>query len=144
MSRYLDDLEALLADPGSPVSVDADGQLHLKALTAEVVDPEVLAQRDAVVARLPRVPLTELLIEVDRESGFSAHLTHAGGASPRHPELEHRRDLYAAILSLACTFGSTRMAELTGISAATIDWTSPGPAELEPHGQSDGCAQPDR
>ncbi len=123
MSRYLDDLEALLADPDSPVSVDADGQLHLKALTAEVIDPEVLAQRDAVVARLPRVPLTELLIEVDRESGFSAHLTHAGGASPRHPELEHRRNLYAAILSLACNFGSTRMAELTGISADTIDWT---------------------
>ena len=123
MSRYLDDLEALLADPDSPVSVDADGQLHLKALTAEVIDPEVLAQRDAVVARLPRVPLTELLIEVDRESGFSALLTHAGGASPRHPELEHRRNLYAAILSLACNFGSTRMAELTGISADTIDWT---------------------
>ncbi|MGH9149413.1 MAG: Tn3 family transposase [Acidimicrobiales bacterium] len=123
MSRYLDDLEALLADPDSPVSVDAGGQLHLKALTAEVIDPEVLAQRDAVVARLPRVPLTELLIEVDRESGFSTHLTHAGGASPRHPELEHRRNLYAAILSLACNFGPTRMAELTGISADTIDWT---------------------
>lgn len=123
MSRYLDDLEALLADPDGPVSVDAAGQLHLKALTAEVVDPVVLAQRDAVVARLPRVPLTELLIEVDRESDFSAHLTHAGGASPRHPELEHRRNLYAAILSLACNFGSTRMAELTGISADTIDWT---------------------
>jgi hypothetical protein len=42
--------------PESSVSVDADGQLHLKALTAEVIDPEVLAQRDAVVARLPRVP----------------------------------------------------------------------------------------
>lgn len=123
MARYLDDLEALLTDPDSPVSVDAGGQLHLKALSAELIDPEVLAQRDAVVARLPRVPLTELLIEVDRESGFSAHLTHAGGASPRHPELEHRRNLYAAILSLACNFGSTRMAELTGISADTIDWT---------------------
>ncbi len=123
IERYLDDLEALLADPDSPVSVDAGGQLHLKALTAEVIDPEILAQRDAVVARLPRVPLTELLIEVDRESGFSTHLTHAGGASPRHPELEHRRNLYAAILSLACNFGSTRMAELTGISADTIDWT---------------------
>jgi Transposase and inactivated derivatives, TnpA family len=69
------------------------------------------------------VPLTELLIEVDRESGFSAHLTHAAGASPRHPELEHRRNLYAAVLSLACNFGSTRMAELTGIPADTIDWT---------------------
>ncbi len=67
--------------------------------------------------------MTELLIEVDRESQFLAHLTHAGGATPRHPDLEHRRNLYAAILSLACNFGSTRMAELTGISADTIDWT---------------------
>ena len=123
MERHLDDLEALLADPDGPVTVDSDGELHLKALTAEVVDPEALAQRDAVVARLPRVPLTELLIEVDRENGFSAHLTHAAGASPRHSELEHRRNLYAAILSLACNFGSTRMAELTRIPADTIDWT---------------------
>lgn len=123
MSRYLDDLEAFLSEPDGPVHLDANGQLHLKALTAEVVDPEVLAQRDAVLDRLPVVPLTELLIEVDRESGFSAHLTHAGGASPRRPELEHRRNLYAAIVSLACNFGSTRMAELTGIGADTIDWT---------------------
>ena len=123
MSGYLDDLEAILAEPDGPVSIDADGQLHLKALAAEAIDPEILAQRNAVVARLPRVPLTELLIEVDRESGFSTHLTHAGGASPRHGELEHRRNLYAAVLSLACNFGSTRMAELTGIPADTIDWT---------------------
>lgn len=123
MERLLDDLEALLGDPDGPVSVDADDQLHLKALSAEVVDPVALAQRDAVLARLPMVPLTELLIEVDRETGFSAHLTHAGATSPRHSEMEHRRILYAAILSLACNFGSTRMAELTNISADTIDWT---------------------
>ncbi len=122
--RYLDDLDALLADPDAPVRLDADGELHLKALTAEVVDASVMAERDAVVARLPAVPLTELLIEVDRETGFSSHLTHAGGASPRHSDLEHRRNLYAALLSLACNFGSTRMAELTGISADTIDWTT--------------------
>lgn len=123
MSRYLDGLEVLLADPEGPVRLDTDGHLHLSPLTAEVVDPAVLAEREAVVARLPVVPLTELLIEIDRETGFSTHLTHAGGASPRLPELEHRRNLYAAILSLACNFGSTRMAELTGISADTIDWT---------------------
>jgi TnpA family transposase len=123
MQRDLDDLDAMLAEPDGPVRLDGNGQLHLKALTAEVVDPSVLAERDAVVARLPVVPLTELLIEVDRETGFSTHLTHAGGGTPRHPELEHRRNLYAAILSLACNFGSTRMAELTGIPADTIDWT---------------------
>ena len=123
-SRYLDDLEVLLADADGPVRLDQEGQLHLSPLSAEVVDPSVLAERDAVVARLPVVPLTELLIEVDRETGFSAHLTHAGGASPRRPELEHRRNLYAAVLAQACNFVTTRMAELTGIPADVIDWTT--------------------
>ena len=139
MSRYLEDLEALLADPDGAVSVDADGQLYLKALTAEVIDHQVLAQRNAVVARLPRVPLTQLLIEVDRESGFSLHLTHAGGASPRHPGLEHRGNLYAAILSLACNFGSTRMADVTGISAAP-----PGGSGRRRLGAADRLTRPPR
>jgi TnpA family transposase len=68
------------------------------------------------------VPLAELLIEVDQLTGFTAHLTHAGGATPRSPELEHRRNLYAAVLAQACNFGTTRMAELTGISVDSLDW----------------------
>ena len=124
LGRYLDDLDALLGGTDSPVRLDGDGQLHLSPLMAEVLDPSVLVEQDGVVARLPVVPLTELLIEVDRETRFSTHLTHAGGANPRHPELEHRRNLYAAILAQACNFGITRMAELTGIPADAIDWAT--------------------
>ena len=124
MARYLDDLEALLADPDGPVRIDDAGELHLRPLAAEVVDPAVLVQRDGVVARLPIVPLTEVLIETDGEIHWSRHFTHAGGGSPRHPPLEHQRNLYAALLAQACNFGSTRMAELTGIPADTIDWTT--------------------
>jgi TnpA family transposase len=123
MARYLDDLEALLADPDSPVRLDDAGELHLRPLAAEI-DPAVAVERDGVVARLPIVPLTELLIETDGDVHWSRHFTHAGGASPRHPVLEHQRNLYAALLAQACNFGSTRMAELTGISADTIDWTT--------------------
>jgi TnpA family transposase len=68
--------------------------------------------------------LTELLIEVDWETGFSDHLTHAGGATPRLPVLEHRRNLYAALLAQACNYGTARMAELTGISVDALDWTT--------------------
>ena len=124
MARYLDDLEALLADPDGPVRLDDAGELHLRPLAAEAIDPAVMVERDGVVARLPIVPLTELLIETDGEIHWSRHLTHAGGGSPRHSPLEHQRNLYAAILAQACNFGSTRMAELTGISADTIDWTT--------------------
>jgi len=124
MSGYLDDLEVLLADTDSPVRVDEHGELHLSPLDAETIDPVVLAERDAVAARLPVLPLTELLIEVDRETGFSDHLTHAGGATPRLPVLEHRRNLYAALLAQACNYGTARMAELTGISVDALDWTT--------------------
>jgi len=124
ISRYLDDLEALLANPDSPVRLDDHGELHLSPLDAETVDPVIVAERDAVVAHLPVLPLTELLIEVDAQTGFSAHLTHVGGSSPRLPVLEHRRNLYAAILAQACNYGTARMAELTGISVDALDWTT--------------------
>ncbi len=81
-------------------------------------------QRDGVIARLPIVPLTEVLIKTDGEIHWSRHFTHAAGGSPCHPPLEHQRNLYAALLAQACNFGSTRMAELTGIPADTIDWTT--------------------
>ena len=46
MARYLDDLEALLADPDGPVRLDDAGELHLSPLTAEKVDPAVVVERD--------------------------------------------------------------------------------------------------
>lgn len=121
-ARYLGDLEALLGEGDGPVRLDDAGQLHLSPLAAEVVDPGVLAVKEGVLARLPMVPLAEAIIEVDRVTGFSARLTHAGGATPRASELEHRRNLYAALIAQACNFGSTRMSELTGIGADTLDW----------------------
>lgn len=120
--RYLDELEALLAAGDGPVSLDDAGELQLRPLAAEVVVPEVVATKDAILARLPMVPLAEAIIEVDRVTRFSDRLTHAGGGTPKASELEHRRNLYAALLSQACNFGATRMAELTGISPDTIDW----------------------
>jgi len=104
------------------VRLDAEGDLHLSPLAAERLDPAVVEEGDRIVARLPTAPLAELLIEVDQLTGFTTHLTHAAGATPRSPGLEHRRNLYAAVLAQACNFGTTRMAELTGISVDTLDW----------------------
>ena len=73
MARYLDDLEALLADPDGPVSINDAGELHLHPLAAEVVDPAVLVERDGVVARVPVVPLTEVLIKTDGEIHWPRH-----------------------------------------------------------------------
>jgi hypothetical protein len=119
---YLDQLEPMVHAGDGPVRLDEHGQLHLSPLTGEVIDPAIVADSERIYARLPTVPLTEILIDVDRATGFTRHLTHAASASPRHGQVEHRRILYAALLAQACNFGSTRMAELTGIPADTIDW----------------------
>jgi len=38
MARYLDELEALLADPEGPVRLDDEGDLHLRPLAAKKID----------------------------------------------------------------------------------------------------------
>jgi hypothetical protein len=71
---------------------------------------------------VPAIPLAEAIIEVERVTGFSTCLPHPTGATPKGTEVEHRRNVYAALISQACNFGSTRMSELTGIPADTLDW----------------------
>lgn len=124
MARYLDDLEDLLARGDGPVRLDEHGELHLSPLGAQFVDPAVEAEKQAILAPLPMVPLAEILVLVDEETGFTDLLTPAGDGKPRASGLEHRRNLYAAILSEACNFGATRTSELTGVPVDTIDWYS--------------------
>ena len=124
IAGYLDLLEPMLASGDGSLRRDPDGTLHLKPLAAEVIDATAQAEVDDIYAMLPTVPLTEILIEADRETNFTRHFTHAGGARPRVGEIEHRRNLYAAVLAQACNFGATRIAELTGIPADTIEWTT--------------------
>ena len=75
-----------------------------------------------IAARLPRVELTDLLIEVDRLAGFSRFFTHAGGSEPRTPEL--RVHIYASILAQATNIGPVRMAELSDLSYRKLAWAS--------------------
>ena len=66
--------------------------------------PEGVAELGREIAeRLPKVELTDLLVEVDRLTGFSRYFTHAGGAEPRTAEL--RVHLYASILAQATNIG---------------------------------------
>jgi TnpA family transposase len=115
-------LEPLLAAGDGPVRVSDQGQLLIGKLTAEDVPDEVEQVRLGLVELLPRLPITELLIEVDRWTGFSDQLTHAGGQSKRDDTL--LRQIYAAILAQACNFGITAMAESTGLTYDKLAWTT--------------------
>ena len=70
--------------------------------------------------RLPRVELSELLVEVDGWTGFSGCLEHAGGREPRSRDLT--RHLYAAILAQGCNLGLTRMAQISDRTYDRLAW----------------------
>ena len=100
LDTALEQLDAALAGDASPIRVDDHGQLVIPRLTAESVPDEVEQLRGRLVDRLPRAQLVSVLIEMDRRSGFSTALTHAGGKTARAGELT--RNLYACVLAQAC------------------------------------------
>lgn len=66
------------------------------------------ADPDAI-ARLSRVELSELPIEVDTWTRFSGHFVHAAGADTLRSML--LLQLYASILAHACNVGLEQMAQ---------------------------------
>ena len=97
-----------------------DGELVVGRLAAEEHSPRVTQLQDEITARLPRVELTDLLIEVDRWTGFRKAFDHAGGGEPRSPE--SRTHLYAVLVAQACNFGLTTMADLAELSYRRLAW----------------------
>jgi hypothetical protein len=77
----------VLVDPGAEglARLGEDGELIVSPLPAEQLPADAEALAATAAARLPRVYLPALLIEVDRATGFSEAFTHAGGAQPRNP-----------------------------------------------------------
>ena len=77
--------------------------------------PESVKRVKGLLAEVfPLVELTEVLIAMDRATGFSERLLHAAGASSRSPSmLVH---LYAAILAQATNLGPVAMARSSGLS----------------------------
>ena len=104
----LSDLEAQLARGGGKgeVRLDEDGELVIPPLTAEDVPAEAEALRDELAALLPRVPIASVLVELDARTGFTDHLTHAGGKVTRPPEL--KRNLLYVIIAEATNMGLVR------------------------------------
>jgi hypothetical protein len=83
--------------------------------------PESVKQLQALItAWLPRVEITDLLIEVGSWTNLPAHFEHAGGSQPRSPEL--LTYLYASILAQAENFGLHQMANIAHLSYEKLGW----------------------
>jgi TnpA family transposase len=100
-------VEPLFANPQSWLHAD-ESKWILSPLQAEGRPKAAEALEDELIARLPRLDLTDLLIEVDAWTGFSRQLRHASLGTPAQTEIELTY-LYAALLTQGCNFSLAQM-----------------------------------
>lgn len=120
MDQRLSDLDRVLTG-GGEVRIE-DGDLVLRPLSAEDLPEGVRTRCRQLAELLPRVHLTDMLIEVDGWTGCFRHLTHAGGATSCGQDLTVA--LYASVLAQACNLGLTRMAEIADLSYRQLAWAT--------------------
>ena len=99
-AAYRDTAASLLAN--ASVQVDG-GDLVLSALDKLDEPPSLVALKAAVAARLPRVDLPELLLEMHARTGFAAKFTHASEGDARAGGVA--TSICAVLLAEACNTG---------------------------------------
>jgi TnpA family transposase len=112
-------VERLLTRPGSHLRIE-DDRLVLSPLEANPRPASADALAERIAERLPRVELSELLMEVDTWTHFSRHFVHAADADGLRLALLPQ--LYASLLAHACNFGLERMAHLTDLAYEHLAW----------------------
>lgn len=100
------EMEASLARLRDAVTHGANVQMQDEKLVfsrdrSEDLPDSVYALQEEIGKRLPKVELTDLLVEMDGSCSFSRRFTHAGGSEPRTPDL--RVHLYASVLARPLT-----------------------------------------
>jgi TnpA family transposase len=118
LEEHLARVDAMLGQDGD-IQIE-DGALIIPRLEAEDRPASVEQLEELVDARLPLVDLSELLVEVDRWTGFSQAFEHASGHEPSSPELRHH--LYATLLAQGCNIGLTRMAQSAETTYQQLAW----------------------
>lgn len=83
----------------------------LLSLWLEKLIEEAKSLSQTLYSMLPRVKLTELLIEVFNWTGFDEHLTHASNNRP--PKGDEKSIIMAALMAMGTNIGLTKMVEAT-------------------------------
>lgn len=101
-----------------PDAAITDGELKISPLRANVPTDAEMA-REAAHSLLPRVKITDLLLEVDAWTGFSGCFSHQRSGRTA----DDRNALLAAVLADGINLGLTRMAETCrGVTLRQLAW----------------------
>lgn len=95
------------------VRLTNEGALVVTPLERMQESSTLKALRDEVLARLPRVDLADILVEVGAWTRFPDRLERAGGTDSRTPDL--LQYLYGVIIALACNLGLQNMNAQAGL-----------------------------
>jgi TnpA family transposase len=118
LKQSLDEIDGLAARGGLPDAAVSESGLKITPLTNTVPEEASVLMRRAY-ALLPHIKITDLLLEVDRWTGFSKHFTHLKTGEPAKDQIL----LLTAILADGINLGISKMAEAyPGITARKLDW----------------------
>jgi TnpA family transposase len=101
------------------VRIDAN-KVRITPLDAEIPEGVEELARQAY-AKVRRIKITQLLIEIDQKTHFSRHFTHLHRGEPA----KDREALFAALLAEATNLGLSNMADATpGMTRTRLSWSS--------------------
>ena len=118
LKQSLNEVDGLAARGELRDAAVSESGLKISPLTNAVPDEASVLMRRAY-ALLPHIKITDLLLEVDRWTGFSKHFTHLKTGEPAKDQLL----LLTAILADGINLGISKMAEACpGTTARKLDW----------------------
>lgn len=105
-------------------TVDDRNELILTPLDKLEEPPSLVALREAVAARLPRVDLPEILLEIAARTEFAEHFTHITETASRATDLE--TSLCAVLLAEACNTGLELLVrrDVSALRRDRLSWVS--------------------
>ncbi len=128
LDEQLATVTRLAKDNELPDAILTESGLKITPLDAAVPD-RAQALIDQTSQLLPRIKITELLMDVDDWTGFSRHFTHLKDGA----EAKDRTLLLSAILGDAINLGLTKMAESSpGLTYAKLSCCKPGTSATKP------------
>jgi TnpA family transposase len=96
------------------------GNVKVSPTEAEDEPTSVSKLKKAITERLPRIHLTDLLIEVTQWSNYLSRITHAGGQNSKEEDLPIY--IHAAILAQSTNLGLYQMSSVADLSYQRLVW----------------------
>lgn len=113
-------VETLLDEEGGELR-EEDGKLVLSPLEADEQSARLEQLEQQIHSRLPKVDITDVLIEVDTLTGFSDHFEHLN-TSQQGRSKDLLLHLYTCLLAQSCNLGLWEMAQSTHLDYHRLSW----------------------